>query len=94
MRKKAVGISMHAEDEEEGWYLHRKITVDENGWHEELDIRHVNGFIAQCGAEHSRTLAVSGHMVTTLFSVQSSLAPTGAVRVLAGASQTGAVALL
>ena len=33
-------ISMHPEDDKEGWYLHRRISVGEQGWHEEIDPRY------------------------------------------------------
>ena len=62
MRKKAIAISMRAADEKEGWYLHRKITDDEHGSQGELDIRYSIEFIAKCGSENSRALAVPVHM--------------------------------
>ena len=35
--KKTEVISLHPEDDKEGHFLKRKITVDEDGWHCELD---------------------------------------------------------
>ena len=34
--KKADIISMHPDDNKEGWFLHKRIWCDETGWHENL----------------------------------------------------------
>ena len=51
LRKKAIAISTLAENEQEVRY--RRITVDENGWNEELHIRCVNDCIATCALDSS-----------------------------------------
>ena len=53
-------VSMHPEDKKEGHFLHRKITVDEDGYHEELDKKYVEDFIKHCGVEDGRSLATPG----------------------------------
>ena len=49
--KKMNLVSMHPEDEKEAWYLHRKYSVDEEGWHEEIDPRYGETLVKQQGLE-------------------------------------------
>ena len=37
--KKADIVSIDEQDVKEGWRLHRRVFVDEHGWHEELEPR-------------------------------------------------------
>ena len=59
MVKKAVVISSHADDEKEGWFLHRRVSVDEQGRHEEIDRKCIDEMVKSCGVE-------DGHSLSTL----------------------------
>jgi hypothetical protein len=58
--KKAVLVSREKEDEKEAWFLHRRVWVDNDGWHEELDERYVNDIVKQAGVENGRKLTAPG----------------------------------
>ena len=47
--KKADIISMDPRDDKEGWCLHRRVFVDEDGWHEELEPRYVDDILEKSG---------------------------------------------
>ena len=47
--KKADIISMDPRDDKEGYYLHRRVSVDEDGWHEELEPRYVDDILEKSG---------------------------------------------
>ena len=51
---------MHPEDDNEGWYLHRKISVDDWGWHEEVDPRYGETLVKQQGLEMGHASKVPG----------------------------------
>ena len=52
MCKKADIISMHPDDNKEGWFLHKRIWCDETGWHEKLDPRYVADMLQVTGVEY------------------------------------------
>ena len=47
--KTADIISMDPRDDKEGYYLHRRVFVDEDGWHEELEPRYVDDILEKSG---------------------------------------------
>ena len=51
---------MHPEDDDEGWYLHRSISVDDLGWHEEIDPRYGQTLVKQQGLEMGHATKVPG----------------------------------
>ena len=57
MRKKAIVISMHVDNKWECWYVHYKVSVDEDGWHAELHARYVNDCVTKCGLENTSDLS-------------------------------------
>ena len=54
-------VSLHPGDLKEAWFLHRKVSVDEYGWHEEVDPKYAETLIKQQGQEHARFHRVPGH---------------------------------
>ena len=42
-------VSLHPDDLKEAWFLHRKVSVDECGWHEEIDPKYAETLIKQQG---------------------------------------------
>ena len=54
-------VSLHPDDLKEAWFLHRKVSVDEHGWHEEIDPKYAETLIKQQGQEHARFHRVPGH---------------------------------
>ena len=60
MCKKIDIISMHKDDKKEGYFLKRKITVDEHGWHLELDPRYSESLIERLGLEQGKPMTTPG----------------------------------
>ena len=54
-------VSLHPDDLKEAWFLHRKVSVDEWGWHEEIDLKYAETLIKQQGQENARFHRVPGH---------------------------------
>ena len=73
--KKAEVISLHKDDQKSGHFLHRIVSVDEDGWHEELEPRYVNNLIKQTGVEHGHTLSQPGYKES---STKANMNPLGA----------------
>lgn len=47
--KQADIISMHPDDDKEVFFLHRRVYVDKDGWHEELESRYVDDILEKSG---------------------------------------------
>ena len=58
-------VSLHEDDLKEAWLLHRKVSVDEHGWHEEIDPKYGETLIKQPGQENARLHRVPGHKQET-----------------------------
>ena len=58
--KKAVVVSPNPADEKERSFLHRKVWVDEQGWHEELDPKYLDDMVQQAGLENSHPQKTPG----------------------------------
>ena len=66
MVKKAVVISPHADDEKEGWFLHRRVSVDEQRWHEEIDRKYIEEMVKSFGVEDGSALSTPGYKDTKM----------------------------
>ena len=53
-------ISEHKDDKKEGFFLKRKISVDQNGWHLELDARYANDFLRKMGLTEAKPVNTPG----------------------------------
>ncbi len=47
-------LSIADADDKEGWFLHRKISVNELGWSEELDTRYAESLVRGQGLENGK----------------------------------------
>ena len=61
MCKKTIVVSPHKDDEKEAWFLHRRVFVDDDGWHEELDPKYVDDFVKHEGVEYGHSIGVPGY---------------------------------
>jgi len=61
MLKQAVVISQHADDDKEGWFLHRRVSIDDNGWHEEIDRKYIDERVKPCGVGDGHALPTPGY---------------------------------
>merc|ERR1712086_1189668 len=61
MLKQAVVISQHANDDKEGWFLHRRVRIDDNGWHEEIDRKYIDEKVKPCGVGDGHDLPTPGY---------------------------------
>ena len=52
--KHCIMISEHAEDVQEGSFLHRKISVDHDGWHCELEEEYANTLTSNMGVDSQK----------------------------------------
>ena len=59
--KKTIMISLHPDDESNGDFLHRNISVDWSGWHETLDTQYVKDLVQNLGLENAHPLKVPGY---------------------------------
>ena len=58
--KKTDVISLHVDDDKEGHFLKRKITVDDDGWHSELDERYAQDLVTRLGLESAKAVVTPG----------------------------------
>ena len=58
--KKIEILSNNAEDSNKGHFLKRIITVDDSGWHLELDPRYSESLIARAGVEQGKAMVTPG----------------------------------
>ena len=63
--KKMNVVSIHPEDDKEAWFLHRKYSVDDSGWHEEIDPRYGETLVKQQGLEMGHASKVPGFKQST-----------------------------
>ena len=60
--KKLLIVSPHPDDLKEATFLHRRISVDVDGWHEEIDPTYGQNLVKQQGQESARFHRVPGHV--------------------------------
>jgi hypothetical protein len=58
--KKTEVISLHVDDDKEGHFLKRKITVDDAGWHSELDERYAKDLVTRLGLDDCKSVITPG----------------------------------
>jgi hypothetical protein len=58
--KKTEVISLHPDDDKEGHFLKRHITVDKDGWHSELDERYSTDLVHRLGLEDGKAVITPG----------------------------------
>jgi hypothetical protein len=58
--KKGDVISLHPDDDKEGHFLKRKITVDKDGWHSELDERYSKDLVTRLGLDDCKNVITPG----------------------------------